>query len=141
MSIALVRLGQGRSQVVARRGQGREDIEGSPQESRRLPVLAERHVAEPLAGKRADVVRVSGQRLLAVGNGSRVILRQVADRRPLVPPFRKVGGPLDDPGEQGESLLHLLPLDRLNLLSEEQVHLVDSRPAPDLPERGFRLGR
>ena len=41
------------------------------------------------------------QRLLAVGDRTGKITAHEAHGRPLVPPFGKVGGPLDDPGEQG----------------------------------------
>ncbi len=117
------------------------DVERSPEENRGFPILAQRHVAEPLAGERAEVGRVSGQRLLAVGNGARVALRQVADRRALVPPFGEVGSPLDDAGEERLGLRELPPLHRLDPLTEERVQLGGPRVTPDLPEARLCSGR
>src|SRR5512144_3015283 len=116
------------------------DLERTPEQRGGLAVLAERHVAQPLAGQRAEMVRVAAERLLTIRDRAGEILGHVADRGPLVPALGELRRPLDDPGEHAPRRIQVLALHGLDSLPEEPVHLRDSRVAPDLPERGFRPG-
>lgn len=117
------------------------DVERSPKQGRCLSILAECHVAESLTRKCPEVIRISGQRFLAIGDSPGVIPLEVTDRCPFVPPFREVGSTLDNPCEQGFGLFQLPTLHRLHPLSEQRIHLRNSRLAPDLPKDGLRPGR
>src|SRR4029077_7188891 len=81
---------------------------------------------------------IAPKRLLAVGDRPREILGHVADGGPLVPALRELGGALDDAGEHALRGLELLPLDRLDALAEEPVHVRNAGVTPHLPERGLR---
>src|SRR5437879_12225558 len=71
------RLAHGHREIVPRPLETRMHGEGAPEQSRRLAVAAQRHVAEPLTRQRAEVVRVPRERLLAVGDRALVVLGHV----------------------------------------------------------------
>ena len=78
--------------------------EGAPEQDRRLAVLAEGKVTEALAGEGAEVMRISGQGLAAVGDGTLEVLREKADGRSLVPAFDELGRLPWQPASAGKAL-------------------------------------
>src|SRR5207244_3962522 len=89
----------------------------------RLAVAAERHVAEPGARQRAEVMRVARERLLAVGDRALVVLGHVADGRALVPALGERGSPRDHAGEDGLGAGEVPALHDGDALAKERVDL------------------
>ena len=114
------------------------DRDRAPEQRRGLAVLAERQVAQPLAGERAEVAWVAGERLPAVLDRAAVALREVPDGRPLVPALGEARGARDDEIEEPLRLRELALLQRDDPPAEERVHVRVARAVPQLPER--RLG-
>src|SRR5262245_30490839 len=117
------------------------DGERSPEHRRGLPVLAERHVAQPLPREGPEVRGVARQRLAAVADRSLVVLREIAGGGPLVPPLGEFRRALDDAREDLLGLREVLALHRLDAADEKRVELLDPRATPHLPERRLRPRR
>src|SRR4029077_10138080 len=79
VTIALDGLGQGQDQVSPRGLEMRMHLEGAAEQAGRLAILAEGEVAESLAGQGAEVARVAGEGLAAVGDGPVVAPGEKAD--------------------------------------------------------------
>src|SRR6266536_5297368 len=86
-------------------------------------VLLEREVAEALPRQRAEVVRVARDGLTAIRDRARIVLRDEARGRALVPAFRVPRRHLDHAREERLRRLHVLPLHRLDPLAEDRIHL------------------
>src|SRR5258706_256519 len=80
----------------------RMDLQGAAKRDRGLAELAERHMAEPLAGSGAEMIRIARQRLPAVGDGGRETAQHEARGGALVPALGEAGVELDDAAEEGQ---------------------------------------
>src|SRR5262249_45967032 len=78
-SVPLHDLAQRGAQVVPRTPQMRMHGEGAPEELGRLVELTQHEMAEPLAGQRAEVMRIAGEGLAAVRDRGGVVLGHVPD--------------------------------------------------------------
>src|SRR5262245_34274770 len=83
---------------------------------------------------------LAGERLLTVGNGTRVVTAEIADRGPLVPAFCEIGRARGDATEDPLSLVQILTLHGGHAFAEELVHFGDAGMTPHGPQRRFALG-
>src|SRR5439155_818803 len=125
-------------QVVARSAESWMHRQRATEHRRSVAVTAERHVAEPRARERAEVVPVARERLLAVGDRALVVLGDVADGRSLVPPLGERGGLGDHPREDRLGSNEIAALHGRHSLAQQRVDLAVARAVPHLPQR--RLG-
>src|SRR5688572_17379956 len=95
-SVPLHQLLHGRPEVRAGAVEVGMDGQRATAELRGLAVLAQRQVAERLAGQGPEVVPIACERLAAIVDGRGVALREVPYGRALVPAFRELGGDFDE---------------------------------------------
>src|SRR5687767_14611900 len=91
-SVPLHQLAQRRAQILAGVLEMRMDLERPSEQGRGLAELAERDVAQPLAGQGAEVIRIPRERLHAVRDRAFVVARHVPEGGALVPGLRKIRG-------------------------------------------------
>src|SRR5687767_6743956 len=97
------------------------DGERAAKEAGRLRELTESQVAETLAGERAKMIRVPGQRLAAVSDRPRIVLYEVPDRRALVPPLGEPGCGRDELAEDVVGRSQILPFHGCDALAQQRV--------------------
>src|SRR5882724_3456653 len=115
--------------------------ERPPEHRRRFAMAAERHVAEPGARERAEVVPIARERLLAIGDRALVVLGDVADRRPLVQALGEFRRLSDHAGEDILGSGQIAALHGRDALTKQRVDLTVARAMPHLPQRRLRAGR
>src|SRR6266511_5408538 len=123
MSIALDGFGESERELVSHRREIRIHREGAPEHRRRVAWLAEGQMAQTLSREGAEVIRLAGDGLLAIGDGAFVVAREVAHGGALVPAFGEVGRARGEPGEARFGLDEILALHRLDALEEKRVDL------------------
>ena len=128
-------------EVVAHRVEMWMDFQCAAKTDCRLAVLAKRHVAEPLPGRRAEVIRISRQSFLAIGDGAGEVFSHEADRGALVPTLREVRSNVDDAREFGFCFGKLALLHCVYPNAEDPVRFGISRTAPGSPKHRFRGSR
>src|SRR5207244_10663164 len=121
VAVTATRRAQRHRAIVAGAGETWMHRESAPEHRRRLAVAAERHVAEPGARQRAEVMRVARERLRAIGDRALVVLGHVADGRALVPPLGERGSPRDHAGEDGLGAGEVPALHDGNALAEDRA--------------------
>src|SRR5712692_6293931 len=135
VAVALDDLAERGGEVAAGGFEVRVHIERTAEEVRGLAVFTERHVAEALAGERAEVMGLAGQKLLAIGHGGRGVAAEVAGGGALVPALGEVRRAADDVGEEGLGREQVAALHRLDAALEDLVDLGRARGVPHLPQR------
>src|SRR5688572_1721612 len=113
ISAAIRAFGFRNGQVVADRLEMRMNFQCATKTDRRLPKLADGHMAKPLPGSSAEVIGIARQIFLAFGDRLSEVCHHVAHGNALVPSFSQLQNQLDDPAEQDlrlskSSLLHCL---------------------------------
>jgi hypothetical protein len=88
--------GYGERKIMTHGFQMGMNFERPAKTNSRFAVLANRHVAKPLTGGSTEVIRVSRQRFLAVGDGTCEVSPHEAYGGALISTFRKAGSDIDD---------------------------------------------
>src|SRR5687767_741408 len=135
-SVPFHQLLHGRPEIGAGAVQMRMNRERAPAQICGLAIFAEGEVAERLPRERAEMMWIARERLATVGDGADVVLREITDRRPLVPALREAGRDRDQPVEMLLGLRELLRLHGLDAAPQQVVELRPPRLMPQLPERG-----
>src|SRR5581483_2649113 len=138
-SVPLHQLLNGGPEVRAGAVEMRMHGKGAAEQTGRLLILADGQMTETLSGQGAEVIRVSRERLAAVGDRAREVPGQVAHGGALVPGLGEVGRRLDQLREDVRRPPEILPLHRLDALAQPPVELRPARLMPELPQLGGRL--
>ena len=125
-------------QVMARAMQMRMNLQRPAETNRGFMILSQRQMAKSLTGRRAEMVWVTHQSRLAIGDRPVKVIAHVADRRSLIPALGKLRRRVNDGCEELFGVFQPAILHGIDTGAKNSVDFRICRTAPSAPEN--RLG-